>query len=174
MKSIMLLVVLLGTMSMTVVSCGSAKVKEKLSDKVSSAASKVLVAELECENSALVYSDIKERVDKLFKIESNGSELKSSSSSVKSVGSKSLICRAITGALMPIVFDLAKSGKLAEWECKVEKGEAYIMTQVYRGCDKISNLSTSEPNSLALIYRKRYYLVIEKPPRQLSVIHLTS
>ena len=130
--------------------CTSNKVKTKLAEKVSHTASKVIVAELQCANADVVHEDVLEKMHKLFKVEEmlkvEAESMATSPvvmgmvalDSSPSLDSKVLVCRTITGALLPIVLDLAKAGKLSTWGCTVEKGETVLMELVYQGCDRLA------------------------------------
>ena len=130
MKKIMLFI-LFSCITLSLVSCDKNTVKKTLSEKVATIASDVLVDELECSNADLVYTDVKIETDKLFQVEANSLNAKATNTNV-------LICKTVTGALLPVVFDLAKQGKLSEWGCTVSEGQEKITELVYKGCDKLA------------------------------------
>jgi len=129
MKSFLCLLLLIGCLTFSFTSCDKNEIKSKLSEKISHTASRILINELECSNGDLVRSDMKARTDKLFKVEATKSTLG---------GSKVLICKTLSSAMLPVVLDLMKSGKLSNWGCKVEKGEAALLSLMYKGCDGLA------------------------------------
>ena len=160
--------------SLSFVSCSKEEVKETLSKQVSKAVSKVIAAELECAKSDVVYSDIKVMTDKIFKIEAEKEQAKKLASAVKSnqmkaIDAKVMVCKTISNALMPTVIDLMKQGKLKKWECKVEKGEAIIMDLIYKGCDKLTKVISSDPGTMVAMNLSYYSNVMDRPPRLYSV-----
>lgn len=160
----------LAVFSLSFVGCGKEEVKENLSKQVSRAAAKVIVAELECSQSDMVYSDIKVMSDKIFKVEAEKESAKKlasavSSNQMKAIDAKVMICKTVSSALMPEVIDLMKQGKLKRWECKVEKGEAIIMDLIYMGCDKLAQVINDDPSIKVAMNISYHNNVIDKPPR---------
>ena len=141
-----LILFLFMVISLSFIACSTDEIKETLSNQVSQSSSKIFIQELQCSNEALVKTDVKAMVDKLFKVE-EVSQLKANlvgerlTKKAKIViDSKVLICRSVTGALLPVVIDLAKAGKLNQWGCTVEKGEVVLMDLIYKGCDKLAKV----------------------------------
>ena len=152
------------------VGCSSTEIKETLSEKVSHTASKVLINELECDAQDVVRADVRAMTDKLFKVEamdkmqsegSSGSSsgesgvvasaaVSKSTASAVNLSGKTLVCRSVTGALLPVVLDLAKTGKLDKWKCRAEKAESVLLELVYKGCDKLADAGTLHDDELFL------------------------
>lgn len=135
--------------SFILASCTKTEIKENLSLKISDIAATSLSKELECSKSDLVAKDIKELTDKIFKIEeikaietetiSITSGASVSSDEVKAdLSTKVIVCKTVVSALFPSIMSLAKSGKLTEWGCTVEKGEIALLDVIYSGCEKLS------------------------------------
>ena len=169
MKKILTLLCL-AAFSLSFVSCSKKEVKESLSKQVSKALAKVIVAELECTQSDIVYSDVKVMTDKLFKVEAEKEQARKlvsavKSSQMKAIDAKVMICRTVSNALMPTIIDLMKQGELKKWECKLEKGEAAIMDLVYKGCDKLAQVINSDPGTMVAMNISHYSNVIDRPPR---------